>query len=323
MWNEAPDEIRPSRLAIALSLVLTLGACEGAPDGDAEDVRIASDTTATADTGSISIEGVGFDTPESVIHDAESDVYLVSNIGGDPIAKANNGFISRVAPSGEVLELRWIAGGEGGITLHAPKGLALKGDSLFVTDIDSLRIFDRRTGDALGAWGAEGAGFLNDPDVAPDGSIYVSDTGFRAGAQGMEPAGTDAIFRFAPDGSATQLASGADLQNPNGVVVDGSSVIVVPFGGTQAFRLDAATGERTAVADLPSDQLDGVVRTADGTLFISSWGGQTVYRVDAAGSVSEVGMGISSPADMGYDATRGRLMIPVFTENRVVFLGIR
>ena len=133
----------------------------------------------------------------------------------------------------------------------------------------------------------------------------------------------DAIFRFAPDGTASRLASGTELQNPNGVVVDGSSVIVVPFGGTQAFRLDAATGERSEVADLPADQLDGVVRIEDGTLFVSSWGGQTVYRVDAAGGVSEVGAGISSPADIGYDATRGRLLVPVFTENRVVFISIR
>ncbi len=33
----------------------------------------------------------GLSTPESVLYDAENDVYLVSNINDTPLAKDNNG----------------------------------------------------------------------------------------------------------------------------------------------------------------------------------------------------------------------------------------
>lgn len=39
----------------------------------------------------------GIQTPESVLYEAGSDTYLVSNINGSPLAADNNGFISRRA----------------------------------------------------------------------------------------------------------------------------------------------------------------------------------------------------------------------------------
>src|SRR3989441_12055605 len=87
----------------------------------------------------------GFLTPESVLYDSAQDVYFVSNINGSPTAKDNNGFISRVRPDGAVENLKFIEGGHNGVTLHAPKGMALRGDTLWVADIDVVRAFDART----------------------------------------------------------------------------------------------------------------------------------------------------------------------------------
>ena len=42
----------------------------------------------------IEVTDVGFQTPESVLHDTTADVYLVSNINGAPAEKDDNGFIS-------------------------------------------------------------------------------------------------------------------------------------------------------------------------------------------------------------------------------------
>ena len=66
----------------------------------------------------------GFVSPESVIHDVDTDEYLVSNVGGPPVV-VNHGFISRVSPDGTILDLRWIQDGVNGVTLHGPKGLFL------------------------------------------------------------------------------------------------------------------------------------------------------------------------------------------------------
>src|SRR4051812_13349001 len=40
----------------------------------------------------------GVQTPESVLYDADSDVYLVSNINGAPLDADDNGYIMRISP---------------------------------------------------------------------------------------------------------------------------------------------------------------------------------------------------------------------------------
>ena len=130
----------------------------------------------TGETAEFELRNVGFRTPECVIHDVDRDVYLVSNINGNPGGKDGNGFISRVSPTGEVLALKWIDGAASGITLHAPKGMAIVGDRLYVADIDTLRVFDAATGASEESVRIPAAVFLNDVSAAPDGTVYVSDT---------------------------------------------------------------------------------------------------------------------------------------------------
>src|SRR5436305_2008757 len=120
----------------------------------------------------------GFLTPESVLHDTAQDIYFVSNINGSPTAKDDNGFISRVRPDGAVENLKFIEGGHNGVTLHAPKGLALLGDTLWVADIDVVRAFDARTGTARDSVSLAtlGAVLLNDIAIAQTGALYITDT---------------------------------------------------------------------------------------------------------------------------------------------------
>src|SRR5204863_5138921 len=123
----------------------------------------------------------GFSTPESVLLDSAQDIYFVSNINGSPTAKDNNGFISRVRPDGTLENLKFIEGGHNGVTLHAPKGLALLGDTLWVADIDVVRAFDARTGalrDSV-SLATLGAVFLNDIAIAQTSALYITDTGIK------------------------------------------------------------------------------------------------------------------------------------------------
>src|SRR5690606_1062946 len=106
--------------------------------------------------------------PETVLHDTESDVSLVSNVNGDLSGKDDNGFISRVSPEGKVLELKWIDGASADVTLHAPKGMAFRRDVLLVADIDTVRVFDRKSGKPFGNWPVNGSTFLNDIAVTSD-----------------------------------------------------------------------------------------------------------------------------------------------------------
>lgn len=294
---------------LLLVIGLAVAACDRPSQADDEPGAMA--TPAEEAPAALTIEG-GFATPESVLHDADADVYLVSNISGDPLAKDGDGFISRVRPDGTIEAARWVDGGAEGVTLHAPKGLALKGDTLFVADIDTVRAFHRTTGEPLGELGVPGATFLNALAVGPDGTLYVTDTGFTTG---FEPSGTDAVYAFRED-VAEPIARGEALAHPNGIVVDGDAVVVVPFGASTVFRI-TGDGDLEVIGELPAGQLDGVVRLPDGSYLISSWEGQAVYRLHADGRVETAVDGVESPADIGYDARRERVLIPLFMQDRV------
>lgn len=273
----------------------------------------ASDTAGAAGAAPASIGDIGLQTPESVLYDEQADVYIVSNINGAPLDADGNGFISRIRPSGEVEALKWIDGEAEGVTLNAPKGMAIAGDTLFVSDIDHVRAFHRTTGAPLGERAVAGASFLNDLATSADGTLYVTDTGLDSS---FSPTGTDAIHRFTGSG-AESFAAAPQIGAPNGIVADSEGIIVVGFGGGAVQRIPTGGGEASAIATLPAGQLDGVVRTSDGTLLVSSWEGQAIYRVAPDGQVSTVVENVEAPADIGWDSRRHRLLIPLFNGNRI------
>ncbi len=268
--------------------------------------------------GACSAASVPYETPESVLHDPDQDVYFVSNIQGAPVAKDGVGSIGRLAPDGTA-QTRWIESGRDGAVLNAPKGLGISGDTLWVADIDVLRRFDRRTGKYLGEVAIPGATFLNDVAVAPDGTVYCSDSGFDAN---FGPSGTDAIWRVATDG-ATVLAKGVDLGQPNGVFALDTGVYVVSWRDGTFYQIDTK-GRRTDLGKAPMAQLDGLVRhatTKEGAAsvhwYATSWAGSCIYRFDVGGGCVPFGPKLEQPADLGLDEKRGRLLVPLFGANRV------
>lgn len=292
------------RMGIAAAALALLAAC-------------GADEAARA--GVISVPGGGFAQPESVLHDSVADVYFVSNLRGSPLDRDGNGFISRVSPDGRVLALKWIEGGRGGAVLNAPKGTGIRGDTLYVADIDVVRRFHRTTGAPLGGTPIQGATFLNDLAVGANGSVYVTDMGLRMGAGRMEASGTAAIHRIAPGGEVRTLASGLELGSPNGIVVDADGTVTVAgYTSGDVYRL-APGGARTPLRTPTRGQLDGLVRTRDGTLLVSDWKRSAVYAIRADADPAIVVRSLPSPADIGYDARRNRLLVPLMTVSRVEF----
>jgi len=316
--------------AAATTLVLALG-LPAAPG----QTRPASQPPSLGEP--VMIADAGFEYPESFIHDEVDDVYLVSNVSPDslgfPNAIDNNGFISRIYPDGTVAELKWIAGGVGGVTLNSPKGLALVGDVLYVSDIDSVRMFDRVTGAPLGQVPVPYEPFvtwLNDVAAGLRGEVYASDSGIGAACSPPEvlcPSGTDAIYRIGQDGTLTVVAQDPGLEGPNGLVALGRSLFYVPVWGTRVYWR-RPFGKLRPVAQLGGTFLDGIVRLGDGSLLISSWIPPAIHWVDPARRraaviktftivdpanpfVNEV------PADIGYDRTRSRLLVPFTVFNKV------
>jgi sugar lactone lactonase YvrE len=261
----------------------------------------------------------GFLTPESVLHDPAQDIYFVSNINGSPTAKDNNGFISRVRPDGAVENLKFIEGGHNGVTLNAPKGLALRGDTLWVADIDAVRSFDAKTGaprDTV-SLASLGAVFLNDIATAQTGALYITDTGIRFDDVGnvLHP-GPDRIFRVALDKQVTVAVRGDTLGRPNGITLDsvGKRFIVVQFGGRAVLAWKPGDKAPAVIAKGPGGY-DGV-EIAGNRILVSSWSDSTVSSYETGQEVKVI-PGVPSPADIGFDGKRRRVLIPVFTGNRV------
>src|SRR6185295_13125467 len=226
----------------------------------------SAQTAAAAPTGPITVADSTVKTPESVLYDPLTDIYLVSNINGDALAKDNNGYISRVSPDGKVLTAKWIAGGQNGVKLDAPKGTTFRGDTLFVADITTVRLFNRNTGAPVGEWPVPGATFLNDMGTGPDGTIYFTDSGLKSdGKGGFAPTGTDAVYTFDAKGKPVALAKGKELSAPNGVLPDTGGVTVVTFGGPFVYHLDRK-GVRHNAVNTPKGGLDGIVRLADNSV---------------------------------------------------------
>ncbi len=185
-----------------------------------------------------------------------------------------------------------------------------------------MDLFDRNSGAPIDSWTVTGATFLNDVAVGPDGTVYVTDSGFRAGPEGFEPSGSDAVHRFDPSGEHATLVSGDALGGPNGILVDGDRVMFVTFGTGRVTLVHREDGTISGLPAPEGGQLDGVVRTAAGAVLMSSWEGGAVYRLGPGGLYSAAIADLEAPADIGLDHARNRLLIPLFMANEVLIVPL-
>ncbi|HJR67595.1 MAG TPA: SMP-30/gluconolactonase/LRE family protein [Gemmatimonadaceae bacterium] len=311
--------LRVPALALA-ALALVLGCARDETDATGDSATGDAAPAEFARAASIQAE---FKTPEAVRFDPIDDVFFVSNINGSPGAKDNNGFISRVrAEGGEVDSLMFIAGGRGGVTLNAPKGLAITGDTLWVTDIDAVRAFDKKTGRAMASYPVQGAVFLNDITTGPDGALYITDTGIRIAESGMSHPGPDRIFKLTRAGQVSTALQFDSLIGPNGIAWDDANqrFIIVAFAGTDILAWKPGDSTATTIAS-GKGQYDGVERLGDGRILVSSWADSSIYVLDGSALVRAV-PGVASPADIGVDTKRNRVAVPLFEGNRVELFAI-
>jgi sugar lactone lactonase YvrE len=187
-----------------------------------------------------------------------------------------------------------------------------------------VRSFDRKSGRPIANVPIASANFLNDLSAAPDGLLYVSDSGLAKikGVADPQKNGADAIYTVDARGAASALVKGADLGQPNGLLADAAGVWVASLAG-QLYRVDPK-GQRQAVVALPGSGLDGLVQTGSGSLIVSSWETSTVYVAKAPlaspappGAFEPLITELETPGDLGYDPTRRQLMVPLFQQNAV------
>lgn len=267
----------------------------------------------------IVVKDVGFSTPESAQYDPVEDVYLVSNINGGFNLKDGNGFISKLKPDGTLVDLKWIDGEQEGITLNAPKGMAVNGRLLYVADIDQVHVFELPNGKPRLSIDIEGSSFLNSATPASDESIYVTDTGIQFGNDGIQRNYSDAIYQVWPDGRYRCVVKDKELNRPNGIAAKGDEIFVVTIPGRH-LRIDA-DGTWSELAPPPIDGMDGHILLDDGRFLMSTFMGSAVYEKRTDDSYHILAGGLKGPADIGLDTLRKRILVPRLMDNELVIIS--
>ncbi len=258
---------------------------------------------------------IGFQGPESVRYDPELDAFFVSNMAGYGSALDGNGYIVRVSASTEDSASILAQGGVNGVTLHAPKGLAVHGDTLWAADISALRGFDKRTGVPLATidFAPLGAAQLNDVAVGPDGTLHVTDTGIIMSDKGVIHVGTDRIFVVGANQSVSVAAEGTQLGRPNGITWDsaGKRWIVISFDEFNGqVMADPKGREKPKLLRNGKGKLDGVEALPDGALLFTSWADSSIHLL-RNGRDQRIIRDVPLAADIGIDTKRNRLAIPL------------
>ncbi|WP_110517066.1 SMP-30/gluconolactonase/LRE family protein [Herpetosiphon llansteffanensis] len=272
-------------------------------------------TPSLATTAAITLSE-GFAQPESMLHNQLSDLYLVSNINGTPFGRDDNGYISLVNPDGTLKQAKWIDGASAEFELNAPKGMAIANNTLYVADLDTVRLFDPVSGVLKGTIAISGSSFLNDLVARADGTVFVSDMGVN---EDFSSTRTAAIYQIDAAGNVA-LAVKLDAGNPNGLAIaaDGTLLVCRYDTAVEIFAL-AADGTLQPYRKASASQHDGLVALADQSLLVSSWQTASVHQLMADGSERIVYVGTTgAPADINVDAQRGGLLMPMIVTSQVV-----
>lgn len=252
--------------------------------------------------------------PESVIYHPGSDSLFVSNVNGSPDAQDGNGFISRLTDEGEIAELYWLQG------LDAPKGLAIKDDTLYVSDIDELVVIDINQKSVIKRYPVTTAKFLNDVAIDQQGHVYVSDMA------------TNEIYRLADDSFSLWMAD-PNLEAPNGLLIENNALIVGSWGNmTDGFAtevpghlktIDLESREIQSLGDgTPVGNLDGVEADGRGNYLVTDWMQGRLLRIFRNGRSETLIEFEPGSADHTVMPEKNLVIVPMMMQNNVVAFRI-
>ena len=305
------------RFATAAATAVALSACMSGEKKGSEVAPADTAFTRIGETGNL-------EAPESARYDADQDVFFVSNIKGQPSAKDNNGYIAKINAAQPDSMSVFVRGGQNGVTLHAPKGMAIVGDTLWVTDIDVVRGFNRKTGASVATisfakWSPR---FLNDIAAGPDGALYITDTSIQITQAGTRYFGKDHLFEVKNREARLLLEGQAKLAQPNGVAwqSDGNRLLMAPFGGQSITYITPANTQPIPIAG-GLGGYDGIEVLPDGRILVTSWQDSTV-NVVSEGALKKVITGVDGPADIGVDTKRMVLALPRLASGRLEYYHI-
>lgn len=249
--------------------------------------------------------------PESAYYHSPSGRLYVSQVVGSPVEKDAQGWISILDLDGKMITEKWVQG------LNAPKGMRVKEDTLWVSDIDRILAFELSSGKRKHEIKVKGAKFLNDVAVDDRGNVYVSDM--------LD----DAIYKVDPQGKLSTFAKGKHLEYPNGLLAVGGKLYVASWGvitdpetfGTKVpgrlYTLDLATKKQEFITRVPLGNLDGLELDREGNAVVTDWVNGLVFRINGSGRSEILYADIDGSADIALIQEKDLVIVPAMNENKV------
>ena len=278
------------------------------------------------------LQVTGLQTPQSFVADPSGEQYFISNVNGDPGVKDNNGFITKLDRAGKVVKLQFIRGGDGETVLHAPQGMAIVNQILYVADLDALRGFDKTTGRPVvtvsfahypntpGARRAPAGESTALADVAHDGHglLYASDPH------------ADTIYRIdtTREHAVSVLVRDAVLAGPRGLALHPKTgrLIVVSWNKGKILEVsgDGIITELASNSFFSSrfHNLDGVDFDRWGNMYVSDFTAGKVWRMRPDHKFDVVAEFLQSPADIGVDRKNHLILVPYHYGNAAEMNGL-
>jgi hypothetical protein len=275
---------------------------------------------------------------ESCSYDSTRGLIVVPNRGVPQNVQTNNAWVSFLNHDGSVHTARWIgvqnppdrANLTPPLVLNEPYGSDIANGILYLADRDGgttpteasvavIRKFNMKDGAPAGEIRVERSSWLNDIEVADDGTIYATQTG--DGGDKPDPA-TWQVWKITPAGVASIFIQGAPLRRPNGVAFDRDGNIVVVNVGDDAVLTFSQTGQLVKTEKAAQAGNDGLVIMPDGTKYISSVINGGVSRMRPGKAAELIARNIPSAASMCYDAGANQLVIPMNPNNGLAFVRL-
>jgi hypothetical protein len=273
---------------------------------------------------------------ESCSYDAERGVIVVPNRGVPQPVQTNNAWVSFINHDGSVHTARWIgvqspaerAALTPPLVLNEPYGSDIANGMLYVADRDGgttqaepsvavIRRFNLRTGVPAGETRVEGVAWINDIEVADNGTVYATQSGDRADST------TWKVWKITPDGAVSIFLLGPPLRVPNGVAIDPQGNIVVVNTGNSDVLTFSPAGRLVKTEQAAQAGSDGLVIMPDGTKYVSSVINGGVSRIRPGQPAELIARNIPSAASMCYDAGANQLVIPMNPNNGLAFVPLR
>jgi hypothetical protein len=294
---------------LAFAMCLVIFPMMMAPKVFAAELKVLSDQTAG-----------GFGHIESVAYDPKGKVLYTSDFGPDlkPADKDGKGKITKVSLDGKILEDGFLPAK--GQTLNKPKGIWIQGNRLWVTDIDSVWVFDLKTkqGKKLDL----PVTFANDPAVMGN-ALYVSDNRSDMLVR-VEPAD---FLQTKADPKITVVFKDKSI-NPNGLYPGkNGALLMVGQKGKEDPRgiYSMAPGKDPELLSDKIGMLDGLYLMSNGDVLATDWATGSLFQWNKAMGMKQLVTGFKGPADLcAFPNSKGLMVVVpdlVKGELRFVQLG--